>query len=309
MQEWTADTLWSKAKSFSEQAFQVDPRGPLFPLLASFALEMLGKAALSKVHPALIADPRGEGQHILYAFGVPTIEPHTIVAKTVFSRLISFVDAFTEDDAKACVLMAKRRNRELHTGELAYHGHNTGMWLPDYYRVAAILVEFLGRDLEEFLGKAGAAEAAESNAREDERVKSAVLKRISDCRRAINALKANELQARRDQSSPKNQWSFIGANLWTKSHACPACESDGRLTVKHIGDRPAEIIDKLIYVESIYSPRKFECEICGLGVTGTPELRVAGLADQIIDSSENDPAEYFEIDTTGEYPGDEYGNE
>jgi hypothetical protein len=139
MQEWTSDTLWEKAKSFSEHAFSVDPRSDLFPLLASFALEALGKAALSKIHPALIADPRGEGQNILYAFGVPTKDPRTIVATTVFSRLVLLIPEFTEDDSKACLLMAERRNRQLHTGELAYADHNSGLWLPDYYRAVAIL--------------------------------------------------------------------------------------------------------------------------------------------------------------------------
>jgi hypothetical protein len=308
MQEWTSDTLWSKAKAFSEQALQVDPRGPLFPLLASFALETLGKAALSKIHPVLIADPRGEGQHILYAFGVPTKEPRTIMAKTVFSRLASLVEKFTEDHAKACLVMAERRNRELHTGEFAYDEHSTGSWLPDYYRISAILTDFLGRDLEDFLGKAGAAEATETNYREDERIKSEVLKRIAECAKGVKHLKAAELQTRRETYELKRHWSFIGNTLWLKSHACPACSSKGALTVKHIGDRPAEIVDASIFVESIYSPRKFECGVCDLKLSGTPELRLANLADQILDSSEHDPAEFFEIDTSGAMH-DDYGND
>jgi hypothetical protein len=251
MLEWSSDTLWSKAKLFSEQAFSVDPRGELFPLLASLSLEALGKAALSKIHPALIADPRGEGQNVLYAFGVPTKEPRTIVAKTVFSRLTLLVHAFTEDDAKACLLMAERRNRQLHTGEMAYADHKSGSWLPDYYRVVTILVEFMGRELVEFLGKSGATEALETNVREDQRINSGVIKRISACKQAIAALTPDELTARRKNAEPKRSWVVFGeGGLWGKSHLCPACASKGLLTVKHFSDRPAEIVDSSIYVDS-----------------------------------------------------------
>lgn len=308
MLEWSSDTLWTKAKLFSEQAFSVDPRGELFPLLASLALEALGKAALSKIHPALIADPRGEGQNVLYAFGVPTKEPRTIVAKTVFSRLPLLVPGFTEDDAKACLLMAERRNRQIHTGEMAYADHKSGVWLPDYYRVVSILVEFMGRELEDFLGKSGAAEARETNVREDQRITSLVIKRIAACKQSIASLTDAELDARRKNAEPKRDWAVSEAGLWTKAHPCPACGSKGSLTVKHVSDRPAEIVDSSIYVDSIYSPRGFSCGICSLLVLGVPELRVAGLADQIVDSSENDPVEYFDIDLSPSRD-DDYGNE
>lgn len=307
MQEWSSDTLWAKAKQFSDQAFEVDPRSSLFPLLASFALEALGKSALAKIHPALIADPRGEGQNILYAFGVPTKDPRTIVAKTIFTRLVSLVDAFTSDDADVCQLMAERRNRELHTGEMAYEEYNSGSWLHDYYRVTAILTEFMGRNLDEFLGTARAIEARETNVQEDKRITSTINKLMAECRRSIEALKAPELLARRSENEPKTSWAFLGAGMWIKTNDCPSCRSKARLFVKHIGDRPAEIVDALIYVESIYSPRKFECGVCELTLTGTPELRVAGMADQIFDTAESEPTEYFEIETYD--PHDDYGNE
>jgi hypothetical protein len=124
MQEWHSDALFNKAKSYIELAFEADRGSYPFPLLAAVALELLGKSALAKIHPALIADPRGEGRSILYAFGVPQkpdgSRPQTIVAKTVFSRLEELVPNFTEDDRKHCIEMSERRNREVHTGEFAY---------------------------------------------------------------------------------------------------------------------------------------------------------------------------------------------
>jgi hypothetical protein len=186
--------------------------------------------------------------------------------------------------------------------------HKSGLWLPDYYRVVTILVEFMGRELVEFLGNSGAAEALETNVREDQRITSLVIKRIATCKQSVAALTAAELEARRKNAEPKRSWAVGEAGLWTKSHLCPACGSKGGLTLKHLSDRPAEIVDSSIYVDSIYSPRSFDCGVCGLTVAGIPELRVAGLADQIVDSTENDPAEYFDIDLSPSRD-DDYGNE
>jgi hypothetical protein len=161
--------------------------------------------------------------------------------------------------------------------------------------------------LVDFFGKARAAEALEANTKEDARVKSDVIKRIKECAKSVSSLKPEELKARREGSEPKWYWTS-DHGLWVKMHECPACGSKGRLTVKHVSDRPAEIVEAAIYIDSICSPRKFECGVCGLTITGTPELRVAGLADEIVRSTENDPAEYFDIEVAGN-PYDDYGNE
>jgi hypothetical protein len=44
-------------------------------------------------------------------------------------------------------------------------------------------------------------------------------------------------------------------------------------------------------------------------VGGTPELRVANLAAQVIDASENDPAEFFEIEANEQDHYEDYGND
>ena len=92
---------------YAEQAMKSDPNSTMLPLLSSFALELLGKAALAKIHPALIADPRGEGEAILYAFGVDTNDPKTIMANTVFKRVGKLVPGFTIEDQSSCLALAR----------------------------------------------------------------------------------------------------------------------------------------------------------------------------------------------------------
>jgi hypothetical protein len=310
MQEWASDSLWQKARLYCEHAFEADPNGPLFPLFASFAIEFLGKAALSKIHPALIADPRDEGKGILYAFGVPTKTPHTIMAKTVFSRLTQLVDEFSDEDEKACLLMAERRNRELHTGEAAYAGHKTGQWLPEFYRVIKILSDFMGRDIVDLVGKDQASEAIEITTGETKRIISEVERRMNNCKKSIGILREKELADRRGQNRLLINWQFLGNDLWTKKISCPVYSSESKLTLRHLTDRPAQIFDGAIYVESLYSPKRFDCPVCDLSLVGTAELRVAGLADYITDCSESDPIEYFDIDIEAQdLTYGDYGNE
>jgi hypothetical protein len=108
-------------------------------------------------------------------------------------------------------------------------------------------------------------------------------------------------QAREAMAIPSG-WDVI------KSTKCPVCGSDGLLTLKHVTDRPAEISDNLIYVNSIYSPRSFECGVCELKLTGTAELAVVGLADQVIGTAESDPTAFFDIDIHA-YDEPDYGND
>jgi len=309
MQEWTTDALWAKAVAFAEETFKGNPNDASFPLNAAFTLEVLGEAALAKIHPVLIADPQAEGKNILYAFGVPTARPTTIVAKTIFSRLTLLVDEFTDDDEASCKLIIDTRNRYLHSGAFAYTGYKSGQWLPDFYRVCKILTEFLGRDLTELLGKDHAKEAEESATGEKKRIEGEVQKKLAECRKTLKALEdAGELEALRAKTKPERSWRYLHDGTSAKATNCPVCNSDGLLLLKHVTDRPAQISDNLIYVDSIYSSRKFECGVCELSLTGTAELAVVGLADQVIGTSESEPTEFFDIEAHA-YDEPDYGND
>ncbi|MBW9070628.1 hypothetical protein [Agrobacterium pusense] len=310
MQEWTTDALWGKAVALAEEAFNANPSNASFPLNAAFMLEVLGKAALAKIHPVLIADPQSEGgKNILYAFGVPTARPTTIAAKTIFSRLTLLVDGFTDEDEAACKLLIDARNRHLHSGAFPYADYKTGQWLPDFYRICKILTDFLARDLSELLGSERAKDAEESAAVERKRIEGEIHKLLAECRKKLKALRdIGELTARQTATKPDRTWRYLRDGTSLKSTPCPVCDSDGLLTLKHVTDRPAEVSDNLIYVDSIYSPRKFECGVCELMLTGTAELAVVGLADQVVRTSESDPTEYFDIDTHA-YDEPDYGND
>ena len=180
-----------------------------------------------------------------------------------------------------------------------------GIGCPDFSGTLLILCDFLGREPIELLGDALATEAIQTTTAAANDVRTQVLDAISKCKKAVMLLSDHDVQALREADEPKHATYVRGGIV--KKASCPACDSFGRLAAKDIGDRPAQALDGKICVETNYSPRLFKCGICGLELNSVAELQIAGLADHFSQTSEYDPAEYFDIKTYG--PEDDYMNE
>ena len=128
------EALWAKAKVFLNRAMDPDP-GRSFDeqaLWASAALELLGKAALARVSPLLIAEPTEEGVNILIATGLieGTAEFTSVSASTIFKRCQRAFRPFSAADAQK---FADARNEYLHGSSIGF------MTLPPRGVVAAVL--------------------------------------------------------------------------------------------------------------------------------------------------------------------------
>ena len=95
-------------RSFDEQA-----------LWASAALELLGKAALARVSPLLIAEPTEDGANILIATGLieGTAQFTSVSASTVFKRCQRAFRPFSASDAQK---FADARNEYLHGSGIGF---------------------------------------------------------------------------------------------------------------------------------------------------------------------------------------------
>ena len=71
---WSEEALLRKASVYVERASSVDPESGLEQLWSLIGLELLARATLARVHPALLADPQ-DGGHLLYAFGFGEPKP------------------------------------------------------------------------------------------------------------------------------------------------------------------------------------------------------------------------------------------
>jgi hypothetical protein len=155
---FSSGALWAKSKSFIDKAFRSRDNGDEleFNLWSAMALEILGKAALARIHPVLIADPNDLGS-MLHACGVKDPpDKRTVTAKTVFERLTHLSPSFDERMKKDCLRIANRGNAEMHSGESPMVGLDQSAWVPTFWRCASTIVEIQERTLVEWIGSAEA---------------------------------------------------------------------------------------------------------------------------------------------------------
>jgi hypothetical protein len=149
------EELFAKSRLFISRALEARDDGnfPMFHLWASMSLELLGKAALASLHPTMVADPSSV-ESLIAALGLKhSTGARSIIAKTVYSRLRRLVPGFDGRAEELCLLLADRRNEELHSGGLPFVGVAPDSWVPGFWRVAILLLEFQGSSIRSGSGR------------------------------------------------------------------------------------------------------------------------------------------------------------
>ena len=92
---WDSERYWQKSKAYMQIATQGERGSWERSFWRALGLEFLLRAALTKIHPALNADPQNEGLNLLYAFGIPVKgEPRSIPIHAVTARLERIIERF-----------------------------------------------------------------------------------------------------------------------------------------------------------------------------------------------------------------------
>jgi hypothetical protein len=292
MSDWSYDSLWEKTSMYMQRAFEEDRDGPMFPFWAALALEFLGRATLAKVHPALLADPK-DGDNILYAFGFKaTALPRSIPAKTVFVRCQAIIVEFSANETTKAMQLIELRNTELHSGTPAFEGHATGAWLPDYFRVAKLLLESQAQSLDDLLGKEEAAAALAMIDALEGKVLGDVKKRIAAAGKSFSSLPQTDRETAEDRA--KRRAKTLGFS-WRLPQfvSCPACNLPALMQGEAITESNPRMDDDSILVDTAVLPTEFECIGCGLTLSGYSELHAADLGGQYTLSRAYDPMEYY----------------
>lgn len=287
MDGWTYDALWQKAKLYVDRALEEERNDPLFPFWATLALELLARATLAKIHPALLAEP----DCLLFAFGYDTgVKPKSLMAKTIFCRCRKVVPGFGDEELKKCMTMIDRRNEELHTGVLAFESLPTQLWLAEYYRISNLLLSFQQRSLTDFLGAQEASAAEQMIGAAQQEVIKEVIAAIGTSKSTFEALDAEEKAAGRRAASVR----FQDCSDQTKtSYRCPACGENGLIVGEQVRAGEQRLRDGLMYRELAFLPTKFSCYCCGLQFEGHALLHAAGMGGQYSIIQTNDPVEYY----------------
>lgn len=309
------EALFAKSQVYIRRGFRAQALKDTeeYQLWASLSLELLGKAALAKIHPSLVADPT-HYQSLFAACGrQQSPDVKTITAKTLFERLSHLDRAFDSRHQKFCEQMSIRRNAELHSGESPFSGMSPEAWEREFWGAVETVLSIQGQTLESWLG----VEASKAPAKITEQAAQAldwvVKHRVARCREDF--LKKNPDPAKRQlivDNSIGLRWNDMTWDSEVRC-SCPACSSlaflggtlwTEEVIASHMSTRgygpegetyfepPSEVVEKT------YSVEGFECLRCGLRLYGTKEIAAAELPDEFTEQ------EVREMDF-----GEEYGND
>jgi hypothetical protein len=295
---WDTEQYWRKAKRYIELASAPEREEWERPFWFSLAVEFLARACLTKIHPALNADPQEEGVHLLFAFGYElTGQPKSLPAHAVYARLEKmFPDRFRKPDKDFCGFFSNLRNQELHTGELPFESLSEKKWLPHFYEVCAVLCELLGKQIDDLLGdETETAKALIATLKKEKT--SSVQSKIADHRRVFRS-KAPEEQKKlvAEQAILSNAWGGT-----TKKMQCPACGAWARLEGR------VERVSKPIYedpellVKNVVVANRLECKACELVLNDIEELLIADIEPHFEFYETVDLHDYHEPDFGPEY--------
>lgn len=298
------EALWAKAKVFLNRAMDPGPERAFDEqaLWASAALELLGKAALARVSPLLIAEPTEDGANLLIATGLieGTARFAAVSASTIFKRCQK---AFRPFSADAALKFANARNEYLHGSSIGFMTLPPEAWWPQYWALAAVLVAALDREIEDLVGL-DRAPAVESYLRQNTKnVEDRAETLVSRARQRLAQYRAGTLPARIQMEWQASPDLTVGLG-YHEPATCPACGGVGTLEGDDSSDMDYDFdVDRegepVSAWATIHVPVEyFSCPACHLVLDGYELIDHVGLPDTF-DVIDDDP----------EWPEPDYGND
>jgi hypothetical protein len=291
-QEWSADALYAKAQRYVERMLSGTNDDWEHALWSSFALEQLARAALSNISPALLAESSEKSwQHLFHSLGFtptePKFSPRSIAITEVLKRLREILPDFDNELEAFCVVHIGRRNAELHSGATPFDGVDGSGWHAKFYRSCIILLNSMGYELAEFVGKDEDAVAAKLiSALKDETAKS-VKGDVNAHQKVWNAKPEEE---RKTLSLSASAWAIKQTGHRVK---CPACASDALINGEPAATPHKTIRDDEITETQEYLPTQFQCIACGLKISGLSRLSAIDLGARYKKTQVFDAGEYY----------------
>ena len=221
---WGYDSLYNKAKYFVCKGLDHEvPESAEVPLWCILSLELLARATLSRISPALLADQR-DGSNILYALGFPgKTAPVSVPAKTVFFRCMAVCEKFSELENKQCMEWMEWRNEDLHTGRMPFENLKASIWLPDFFRICSIFLEQNETGMDDFFGPVHTIQATKmvESLSKDERAKAH--ETVREARDKFQNLEVSERLEKLKRGGELEK-QYLSENRGFKQIKCPSCE-------------------------------------------------------------------------------------
>jgi hypothetical protein len=300
---WDSEALWMKARLFINRAMDADREFEEQAFWAAAALELLGKAALARISPMLIAHPDDDGRSILIASGALDSAGsfNSVQAKAIWSRCARLFRTFNEVEAKK---IAAGRNEYIHSSGIGFDSIPAAQWWPRYWAQAFILIEHLDQTVTDFVGSARSSLVEVYLAANKQYLERRLATLVERATSLLSRHRSGSLSARQEsawQVFPISYFKYTGTRL------CPACGSDGRIGGEEVLDSHVEYaaryssdpFDALGSITLDIAPDEFSCPTCHL-VLDEPELLSEAGLDEAFEA-DGDPEDF--------YDGPEYENE
>ena len=293
---WDYGSLYQKAKYFVRKGLDHEtPESPEIPLWYILSLELLARATLSRISPALLADPR-DRNNILYALGFPgKTVPVSVPAKAVFILCMAVCEKFSKQEYNRCVEWLNWRNEDMHTGRMPFENLKTSIWLPDFFRICSILLEQNETDLDDFVGTSHTSQATTmvESLSQEERAKTH--EAVRESREDFQKLGISERLERIKRGGDKLQEVLL-RHKSGKQIKCPSCEGEAVVVGDLIRSTTPKYEEGELTQDDVWLPKAMGCYCCALKIRGHAGFAALGFGDQFVTKDYLDPKEYFEIE-------------
>jgi hypothetical protein len=287
------DALMGKSQAYISRALAAKAASSMgeYQLWASLALELVGKAALAKIHPCLVADPQSNVSLFAAAGMNVGTDIKTIIAKTLFERLSHVSKRFDKKTQDYCTNMSLKRNAELHSGEAPFEGVVAASWEGRYWHTAEIILEAGGSSIESWLGADKAKAPKELLTEYNHATVEAAKIRVETAAEAFAARPRKDREEAHARAAAIEIWSMRGSfkmivhNIWDVE--CPACKSRAFLAgVKYneeaSDEEPDEPDEEL--VDIFFVAEEFLCPSCNLRLDSREAIEAVGLETETMET-------------------------
>jgi hypothetical protein len=282
----SSDALLGKSKAYIARALAAKGRKDMgeYQLWASLALELLGKAALAKVHPCLVADPQSSVSLFAAAGMNIGTDIKTIIAKTLFERLSHISKRFDKKTQDFCVNMSLKRNAELHSGEAPFEGVVPSSWEGRFWHTIEIVLEATGSTIEKWLGANQAKAPKELLAEYTHALTESAKVKVETAAEDFASRPKKEREEAYAKAAAIEPWQMrrgfrlVADEIWAAE--CPACKSNSFLAGVKYNEEISEDQDYESDEETVdifYFAEEFQCPSCNLHLDNRESIEAAGL--------------------------------
>lgn len=287
------DGLWIKSKLFINRALDEDREFEEQAFWACSALELLGKSALARISPLLIANPTDDGASLLAASGVLEGRNVTSVqAKAVWSRCARVFKPFSEPEAK---LLSYGRNEYIHAAGIGFDSLPAHAWWPRFWSQAVVLLHHMDLIIDDYVDRRYVETVHDALATRKEALKQQLEARLE---RARTMLKQSQTETLSPRQLKEWELKTYFVTRYHSSVECPACRGDAALYGDEVIGQDVTYFDHEtrgdpgVLVTLWVAPVALVCEQCRLELSDSDLLAEAGLDEAFEVEGDIDDIEY-----------------